>query len=72
MEVEVIVGGILIVAVLTAAAIWGAVTKSVSPDADLSDVLIFVGAAFGGELLMLLCKRVFAGERTESEGEDNE
>lgn len=28
--------------------------------ADLSDVLVFAGAAFGGELLLLAFKRVFA------------
>lgn len=27
---------------------------------DLSDVLVFAGAAFGGELLLLAFKRVFA------------
>lgn len=27
---------------------------------DLSDILTFAAAAFGGELLLLLCKRVFA------------
>jgi hypothetical protein len=62
----------LCMGVLVAAAVWGAALKSVRPEADLSDVLTFVGAAFGGELMMLLCKRVFARERTESEGEDNE
>lgn len=53
--------------VLTAAAVWGAVLKSTAPDADLSDVLTFIGTAFGGELLLLLCKRVFAKDNKESE-----
>lgn len=55
------------VAVLTLAGIWAVVVKTIDPMADLSDVLAFIGAAFGGELLMLLLKRVFAkpGESTE-------
>lgn len=27
---------------------------------DLSDILLFASGVFGGELLMLLCKRIFA------------
>ena len=53
-------------AILTATAIWAAVTKTVNPGADLTDVLTFVGAAFGGELLLLLVKRVVA-KPTETE-----
>ena len=34
---------------------WGEASGS-----DLSDVLVFAGAAFGGELLLLAFKRVFA------------
>lgn len=60
------------IGVLTAAAVWGAVLKSIAPSADLTDVLTFIGAAFGGELLLLLCKRVFAKERTEREGNEDE
>ena len=45
---------------LTATALWAMVLKSIDRTADLSDVLTFVGAAFGGELLLLLVKRVFA------------
>ena len=52
------------VAVLTIAAVWSLVIKTygVTHDVavDLSDVLTFIGAAFGGELLMLLAKRIFA------------
>ena len=55
------------IAVLTATAIWGAVLKSCVPAADLTDILTFVGAAFGGELLFLLVKRMFAKDKTESE-----
>lgn len=43
---------------------WAVITKTVAVftnhDSDLSDVLVFAAAAFGGELLLLLCKRVFA------------
>ena len=45
---------------LAATALWAMVLKSIYRTADLSDVLTFVGAAFGGELLLLLVKRVFA------------
>ena len=52
------------VAVLTIAAVWAFALKTygVANDVtvDLSDVLAFIGAAFGGELLMLLAKRIFA------------
>jgi hypothetical protein len=45
---------------LTLTASWAAVVKTIYPNADVSDVLAFVGASFGGELLLLLVKRVFA------------
>lgn len=49
---------------LTLTLAWAVVVKTVAivldRSADLSDVLIFAAAAFGGELLLLLCKRVFA------------
>nr|DAW64792.1 MAG TPA: hypothetical protein [Caudoviricetes sp.] len=49
---------------LTLTLAWAVITKTVAVftnhDSDLSDVLIFAAAAFGGELLLLLCKRVFA------------
>ena len=49
---------------LTLTLAWAVIIKTLAiftdhPD-DLSDVLIFAAAAFGGELLLLLCKRVFA------------
>lgn len=48
---------------LTLTLAWAVVIKTVAVildrPSDLSDVLIFA-AAFGGELLLLLCKRVFA------------
>lgn len=54
------------IGILTLTAAWAAVVKTIAPTADLSDVLTFVGAAFGGELLFLLVKRVFA-KPTETE-----
>ena len=55
------------VRVITLASIWAACLKTYAvikwgetSGCDLSDVLGFVGAAFGGELLLLAFKRVFA------------
>lgn len=48
------------ISMLTATTLWAVVLKSIDHTIDLSDVLTFVGAVFGGELLMLLVKRVFA------------
>ena len=48
------------IAVLSVVTVWAMVTKTVTPSVDLADVLTFVGAVFGGELLALLVKRVFA------------
>lgn len=48
------------VTVLSAAAVWSMVVKTIDPSADLADVLTFIGGAFGFELLALLCKRLFA------------
>lgn len=59
------------VGMLTAAGVWAAVLKSIDHMADLSDILTFIGAAFGGELLMLLLKRVFA-KPTETQREEEE
>ena len=50
----------LCVGVLVVTAVWGVVFKTISPTSDLTDVLTFVGGAFGFELLALLCKRLFA------------
>ena len=58
------------VGVLTAAGVWAAVLKTLDHMAELSDILTFIGAAFGGELLMLLLKRVFA-KPTETEQEED-
>ena len=52
------------ISVLTVTAIWAAVISTVAVvkevAVDLSAPLTFIGAAFGGELLLLLVKRVFA------------
>lgn len=47
--------------VLTIVLIWAMIIKSFATGyADLSDVLTFAGGVFGGELLLLLLKRIFA------------
>lgn len=55
--------------VLTTAAVWAMALKTygVVHDVavDLTDVLVFIGAAFGGELLMLLVKRIVAKNATD-------
>lgn len=56
------------IAVLTLTAVWAAVLKTIDHTVDTSDVLTFVSVAFGGELLLLLVKRVFA-KPTETETE---
>lgn len=55
------------IAALTLAGVWAAVLKTMDHTVDTSDVLTFVGAAFGGELLLLLIKRVFAKENSGEE-----
>lgn len=46
--------------VLTATLVWAGTLKTIDHTIDISDVLTFVGAAYGGELLLLAFKRVFA------------
>ena len=57
---------------LTLTLAWAVIVKTIAVvldrAADLSDVLIFAAAAFGGELLLLLCKRVFAKNNDDSGG----
>lgn len=54
---------------LTYTLIWAAVLKTICAITDraldLSDVLTYAAAAFGGELLLLAFKRVFAKGREE-------
>lgn len=59
---------------ITLTSIWAACLKTYAvikwgetSGCDLSDVLGFVGAAFGGELLLLAFKRVFAKKNEDSE-----
>ena len=59
------------ITVLTVTTVWALVLKSISAatgnSVDLSDVLTFIGAAFGGELVLLCAKRIFA----KPNGEEN-
>lgn len=52
------------VGILTVTAVWAAVIVTVAVvldrSVDLSSALTFIGGAFGGELLLLLLKRVLA------------
>ena len=52
------------IAALSIVGVWSIVLKTVSVatgnHVELSDVLVFFGGAFGGELLLLLVKRVFS------------
>lgn len=62
--------------VMTVTLIWAMVLKTVALfnsqlTVDVSDVLTFVGAAFGGELLLLAFKRVFAKD-TKGEEQDEQ
>ena len=47
------------IGVLSLVTVWAMVVKTCNSN-DLSDVLTFVGGVFGGELLFLLVKRIFA------------
>ena len=59
---------------ITLIAVWAVALKTYAvikwgetSGCDLSDVLGFVGVAFGGELLLLAFKRVFAKKNEDSE-----
>lgn len=64
------------IGVLTFAAIWAVVITTIATVRgwmiDLSAVLTFVGASFGGELLFLLVKRVYAKPTDQSTTMDND
>ena len=65
------------ITVMTITLIWAMVLKTVAlfnveMMVDVSDVLTFVGAAFGGELLLLAFKRVFAKPNEQGEDYDSE
>ena len=56
--------------------VWALVLKTISIftdiSIDLTDVLTYAASVFGGELLMLLCKRIFAKPKPqETEGDEN-
>lgn len=59
------------IGVLTITALWAAVVVTVAVvrdvSVDLSAVLTFIGSAFGGELLLLLLKRVLAKPKEDVE-----
>ena len=59
------------VGMLTQAAVFSEIMLTVSAvtgfTVDLSSYLTFMGVAFGGELLMLLLKRVFAKDISKEE-----
>ena len=61
---------------LTISAVWAMCLETVSAvfhvDIDLSDTLTFIGAVFGGELLMTLAKRLFAKNTEENTEEVTE
>lgn len=62
------------ISVLTFTLMWAMVLKTVAlfnsqMTVDVSDVLTFTGAAFGGELLLLAFKRVFA--KPNNKGDNN-
>ena len=63
------------ITVLSVSAVWSMIITTVAAarewSIDLSAVLTFIGAAFGGELLLLLVKRVFS-KPTEMEEETYE
>lgn len=63
------------ITIMTTTLIWAMVLKTIAlfngqMMVDVSDVLTFTGAAFGGELLLLAFKRIFA--KPNKEGENNE
>lgn len=60
--------------ILTGVLIWAVVLKTLCAvldwTCDLSDVLTFAGAFFGGELALLAFKRVFARDNKNNDGEE--
>lgn len=63
------------ITVLSLTTVWALIVKTIgvctSNTVDLTDILTFVGAVFGGELLMLLMKRIFTkNESTEKRKEE--
>ena len=54
----------------SAVVVWAVVVKTIVPTIDLSDILTFVSVTFGGELLLLMVKRVFAKSEEMEETSD--
>ena len=68
---------IFCISIMTLTLIWAVVLKTIAlfnsqMMVDVSDVLTYVGAAFGGELLLLAFKRVFAKPNEQGEDYDSE
>lgn len=64
------------ITIMTGTLIWAIALKTIAlynaeMSVDVSDVLTFVGAAFGGELLLLAFKRVFAKSNDREENYEN-
>lgn len=64
------------IVVLSLTALWAVIVKTIGAQEgvsiDLSDVLTFIGAAFGGELLLLCLKRIFAKDNPAGSSEEAE
>ena len=64
----------LCLSMLMATLVWAAVIKTVAlctgQTVDLTDILTFAAASFGGELLLLLVKRVLTGNRRKGGAQD--
>ena len=59
------------IVVLTLTLIWAIIFKTFgSSYTDLSDVLTFAATVFGGELLLLLLKRILAKPRDDDDYDD--
>lgn len=56
---------------MTALLIWAAILKTLGAifgwTVDLTDILTFAGATFGGELMLLAFKRIFAKKSDEED-----
>ena len=50
--------------------VWAMVVKTIVPAIDLSDILTFMSVTFGGELLLLMVKRVLAKPNETEESND--
>lgn len=53
------------IATLSITLVWAMIVKTMNTYIDLTDILTFAASVFGGELLMLLLKRIFAKPKDE-------